>query len=271
MKKVTNLACCYAKLEKSFAKFATCLWKSMIMNDQFKVFALILVSFSSITAFAGDFNAFSYNGKITKPDGSALTSTNVVFTLSVYSPSPGSCLLYSETHTVNMAGSNGSFALAVGTGTRTDSGSHTFLRAFANLGTISSLTCASGTSYSPALTDDRSFVVQINDGGTLINLDPQTIRSVPYAMQAEQISGYSASNLVRVNGTASSNLSTTDFTNLVNFLNTIATLANGDAIKSDGAGGWVAFSPSAGSGTVTQINTGAGLTGGPITSTGTLT
>lgn len=174
-------------------------------------------------SFAGDFNAFSYNGKITKPDGSALTSTNVVFTIGVYSPDPGRCLLYQETHTINMASSNGAFALAVGTGTRTDSGAHTFLRSFANSGTLSSLTCTTGNSFSPALTDDRLMIVSINDNGTTINLDPQTIRSVPYAMQAEQISGYSASNLVRVNGTAATNLSTSDFTNLTNFLAAVAT------------------------------------------------
>ncbi|MBK8204782.1 MAG: hypothetical protein IPK68_21565 [Bdellovibrionales bacterium] len=57
-----------------------------------------------------------YQGRIFKPDSSALEASNVLFDVSVYSPD-GSCLLYEESHSVNMAGSGGSFSLALGMGT----------------------------------------------------------------------------------------------------------------------------------------------------------
>ena len=44
--------------------------------------------------------------------------------------------------------------------------------------------------------------------------------------------------------------------------------SNGQVPKSNGAGGWACGTDAAGTGTVTSVATGAGLTGGPITTTG---
>ena len=46
--------------------------------------------------------------------------------------------------------------------------------------------------------------------------------------------------------------------------------SNGQVPKSNGSGGWVCGADSAGTGTVTSVATDAGLTGGPITGTGTI-
>ncbi|MFO1311187.1 MAG: tail fiber domain-containing protein [Burkholderiales bacterium] len=46
--------------------------------------------------------------------------------------------------------------------------------------------------------------------------------------------------------------------------------ANGQFAKSDGAGGWTCANDANSGGTVTSVATGAGLTGGPITTTGTI-
>ena len=46
--------------------------------------------------------------------------------------------------------------------------------------------------------------------------------------------------------------------------------SNGQVPKSNGAGGWACGTDSAGTGTVTSVATGAGLTGGPVTTTGTI-
>ena len=46
--------------------------------------------------------------------------------------------------------------------------------------------------------------------------------------------------------------------------------SNGQVPKSNGAGGWACGTDTAGAGTVTSVATGAGLTGGPVTTTGTI-
>jgi len=65
----------------------------------------------------------SYQGRIFKPDGTALEGTAVQFRMQVRSPGSENCLLYEEVQTLNMAGSAGVFSLTMndGTGTRLDS------------------------------------------------------------------------------------------------------------------------------------------------------
>ena len=46
--------------------------------------------------------------------------------------------------------------------------------------------------------------------------------------------------------------------------------SNGQVPKSNGAGGWACGTDTAGAGTVTSVATGTGLTGGPVTTTGTI-
>ena len=163
---------------------------------------LIFILASSVVEAASN-QQIVYQGRILKPDGSPEDSNSVAFTLSIYSSGTEKCLLYSEKQTLNMSDSVGAFTLNVGNGTRTDGGSYTFNQAFINAGTLSGLTCAIGTTYSPAASDDRVMYVSFNDGSGLVKLGPQAIKSVPFALQAGQIGGYGITNLVRISGIGS--------------------------------------------------------------------
>lgn len=145
-----------------------------------------------------------YQGRIVRPDGSVPNSGMINFTLSVYSPAPGNCLLYSETQSIDMTGSLGMFNLKLGEGTRTDGGTHPYLSIFVNGSTLTGLACSTGNSYAAAASDERKLRVTFNDGGNVVNLSAVAIKSVPFALQAHQIDGWGLNNLVKVHPTISS-------------------------------------------------------------------
>ena len=87
------------------------------MNVIRSKYLLPIINLISLGAFAAPAN-FVYQGQIVKPDGMALESNSVIFTLEVISPGAEQCVLYRERHTLNMTGSNGVFALEVGDGSR---------------------------------------------------------------------------------------------------------------------------------------------------------
>ncbi len=135
-----------------------------------------------------------------------------------------------------MADSLGTFALTVGAGTRTDGRSHTFKQVLINAGTLTGLACASGTTYTPGSSDDRNLSVSFDDAGTVVNLAAVAIKSVPFAMQADQVSGYGIMNLAKISGlgTATS-ITGTQFDFLANLAApasaTATPCANNDTLK----------------------------------------
>ncbi len=160
-------------------------------------------------AWAASNQNLVYQGRVIRPDGNAIDSGSVTFSLNVYSPSATHCLLYSETQTVSMNGSKGFFSLNLGAGTRTDGGAHSFNQAFVNNNTLSGLTCTSGSSFAASGTDDRTLEVSLNDAGTNVALSPMTIKSVPFALQAHEIDGWNINNLVKVSTVGSATTFTT--------------------------------------------------------------
>jgi hypothetical protein len=186
------------KLQKIFLLFGS------FAFQVFKTLSMFLL-FLSFHAEAASNQFLVYQGRIVRPDGAAMSSGVISFTLSVYSPAPGNCLLYSETQSVNMAGSSGMFSLALGAGARADGLAHSFTKVFVNAGTLSGLTCTNGdTSYTPTASDDRNLVASFNDAGTVVNLSAMAIKSIPFALQAQEISGYGINDLVKVHSTTGS-------------------------------------------------------------------
>jgi hypothetical protein len=176
----------------------------------------IVSFFLGSTAIAGSSQGITYTGRIVRPDGLAANSGSITFTLKVMDAS-NNCRLWSETQTVNMTDTSGTFALVVGAGTRTDAGTQTLKQVFTNAGTLSGLTCTTGTTYSPGASDDRNLVVSFDDAGTAVTLSTVAIKSVPFALQADQVSGYGIMNLAKISGLGTSTTMTgTQFDFLTN-------------------------------------------------------
>lgn len=174
----------------------------------------------------------SYQGRIFKPDGTALEGTAVQFRMQVRSPGSENCLLYEEVQTLNMAGSAGVFSLTMndGTGTRLDSPTYQVDRIFANRGTMTLDTsrCATGTDYTPNSSDGRKLVVYFKDetmaayeAMPIMNLNyvPQSM----YALESQKVGTFAVTNILRAvdgsgNPAAAPALDPTQLTNLTNLL-----------------------------------------------------
>ena len=144
-------------------------------------------------------------------------SSSVVFSLRVISPAPTECVLYEESHTLNMQNSQGYFSLQLGSGTQSGGDYEdlsTLESAFNNsTGAVTPTNCVSGPNYTPASGDGRQLEITYDSGS-----GPQTltqniqIGSTAYALSAGSIDGVTSSDLL-VNDTSGSNI--LDQTNLV--------------------------------------------------------
>lgn len=220
--------------------------------------------------------AFVYTGKLVRPDGST-PNGNVGVSLKIYSPDPSLCLLWAENQTVEVK--QGGFSVELGHAVNRASGAAggaaaDFKQVFVNNAglVIGSAQCASGTSYTPTAVDDRLLVAAFNDGGTVVEIAGLPIKSVPYALQAEEIGGYGLSNLAKISGSGSAvTYSPAEIQSLKDLLGgdvnwdmksrKITKLA--DPVANDDAAtkGWVASQISAsGGGTVTNVNGSAPIT-----------
>lgn len=169
-------------------------------------YLMLLTLLFATDAYAGP-ASFAYEGRLIDPSGNPVTAASVTFTVQIRSPNAADCNLYEETHTVNMSTSNGYFSLNIGAGTKSGSGfafSSTLTQAFANSGTLSSLSCTSGaTTYVPAATDGRKLRVAFNDGTTSATMSPDVaINSAPFAMVADTLQGYVPGNFLQPNTTS---------------------------------------------------------------------
>ncbi len=135
---------------------------------------------TSINALASP-DSFVYQGRIVKPDGTALEYNNVSFAFTITNAA-GNCVLYNEQKdNVNMQGSGGVFDVPIGSGTRLfPTGPSADIRdAFKN---SVSLPCEGGGTYMPAETEVRLLKVQFHDGVGWNAITPySTIRSVPFS------------------------------------------------------------------------------------------
>ena len=240
-----------------------------------------------------------YQGRILKPSGEPLQASNVKFRLQILTPTTGSCVMFEELKDVNMSGSGGTFSLNIndGTGTRTDSTGLDLDRVFANRGTFSFVpaTCAdSNTTYTPTIDAGRRFRVSFNDGSGWSSIPDMEIAMAPLAIESMQLSGYKAENFLRVvDGSgvpqSLSPLSPVQHTELLALLGgtstqyqragqfmggnlPMGTMAHGYSLRMGSTGTWEAYDPvtSGGTGTVTSVMAGDGLTGGNIISAGTI-
>ncbi|MCB0379300.1 MAG: hypothetical protein KDD33_12475, partial [Bdellovibrionales bacterium] len=141
-------------------------------------------------------SSFVYQGQIIKPSGQALEEPSVTFTVEIYSPGAEQCLLFQETHTINMVGSKGVFTLPLGEGSRSGSDwedTSTLVQAFNNnAGTITVTTCTIGTDYTPTASDKRKIRLSFDDGSGPVVANMQEIHSAPFALSAASVGGIAA-------------------------------------------------------------------------------
>jgi hypothetical protein len=209
-------------------KPATSLYKSTpsVSHRLWVALAFVICWGGTQKAFAASSNEkVVITGRIVDSTGTPVTNNSVTFDVKVYSPTtglPGShCLLYEETQNLDMSAGAGEFSIQVGDGARVGAGP-TLHDTFTNTSVASfgSLTCDSGSSYSPGANDDRSVEMTVSFGAQVLPLAAIPVKAVPYAFQANQIGGYGITNLVRLNGSGSStNLDVDQFNYLTGFFN----------------------------------------------------
>jgi hypothetical protein len=168
-----------------------------------KLLYLALIVFPIISNAAGVPTSFTYQGKALNAAGTAPLTSTVSFTLSITDPS-SACILYQESQTnVNLATTNGIFALQVGSlvgATKRVAGvdpglSMTTL--FANAGTQLVPSNGSCPGYTPLANDVRKLHVVITpSSGSAITVSPDlTINAVPNSMVAETLQGQTPNQL----------------------------------------------------------------------------
>lgn len=172
---------------------------SHIASNILCVVSLLSIGFQAMATPAG----LTYQGRLIK-NNLPVESATVTLILKVTSPGVNECLLFEESHNLNMVSSDGIFSVKIGSGTRTvnDKG-FTLTQVFSNTGVaISSLTCTGGvTGYTSAPADSRNVYVTFNDGvDTVAFSSPYVIQSVPYAIEAERLTGKSSSDFLQVTG-----------------------------------------------------------------------
>ncbi|QDK44187.1 hypothetical protein DOM22_02980 [Bdellovibrio sp. ZAP7] len=204
---------------------------------------LIVVFLMNINAHASP-DSFVYQGRIVKPDGTALEYNNVSFAFA-FTNAAGNCVFYREQKdNVDMQGSGGMFDVPIGSGTRLfPTGPTADIRdAFKN---SVSLPCEGGGNYTPSETEVRLLKVQFHDGVGWNAITPySTIRSVPFSTFS-----YSAGRL--------GNNVAGDFV----LKSSIATCSVGQYLTFDGTN-FACQNDSGGTGTVSDVNVSSPLTKG---------
>jgi hypothetical protein len=283
--------------------------KSKFSFLSYLIAAVILPSFIAAPSLAATNSGITYQGRIVKPDGTALEDSSVQFKIQIRSPDTNNCLLYEEVQVLDMTASGGLFALTIndGSGTRTDTAAYNIDQIFANRGTFNFAPsdCAQGNTYSPNTSDGRRLVVAFKDQSlsSYETIPTQNLNFIPQAIEAKQIGGYQPGDLLRVDKTYAQTVAAftyADYTNLVallagtstQYLSTSTTqgaalpsYASNPGAPSSGSLWYDAtlkqvkyfdgstiktFGTASGAAGVSSILTGTGLTGGPITASGTI-
>ena len=174
------------------------------------VYLPILIGMAASFAQAASNSGITYHGRILKPDGDALEGSGVQFKLQIRTAGNENCLLFEEIQTLDMARSAGVFAITLndGSGTRSDSTGLSLDRVFANRGTFSlsgndcAVSAGSSTTWTPNFADGRRFQVffKTADSTAWEPLPSQMINFAPMAIEAKQVGGFTAQNLLRVEG-----------------------------------------------------------------------
>lgn len=270
-------------------------------KSNFKRLIILSAVLISAKAFATP-NGLTFQGRLVD-NGIAVESASVILTLKVTSPTDqNECVLFEETHTLNMTNSDGIFTVKIGGGSPTanDKG-FSLEQVFSNTGTqITGLSCVSGTTYTPTSGHSRNVFVSFDDNGNQVAFtSPYVIQSVPYAIEAQRLAGKPASSYLQTTtDTTQTKLNDlmvpATYTDLLALINgtsakymtsstsapaTMPVLSSQPASPTEGQFWYYngnayyrtgSQTKAIGTGTVTSVTAGTGLTGGAITGSGTI-
>jgi hypothetical protein len=239
------------------------------MRSQFV--ALLLLLLMPASSFAGA--VINYHGRIVDNNSLSVESANVTFRIRILSPNPGKCLLYEETRTLNMTGSDGVFVIPIGDGVGdrnpvTDPGIP-MEKIFSNDPALTfnttntpKLVCNSGVSYTPDVLHQRQLYVAFDDHSGVGEqvLPIMDLSFVPLAVNSydsQKIGGTAAASVVRLSSGTATPLTLANFTELLSLVNGTTTqyekagkingvslpaLSNGQVLGWN-AGTWAAITP----------------------------
>jgi trimeric autotransporter adhesin len=214
-----------------------------------------------------------------------------------------------QTHDLTGSGGLFSISLNDGSGTENDSYLFPMTKVFSNgyPFLLNGTQCAAGSglvTYTPAVNDERKIIISFKDTTSMTAFETMptaTLTHSPYAVEAGQVAGFPATSLLRVENASGPQMTTsltpTNFTDLLALINGTSS----KYMQSGSSGGTLPSisgaptSPSAGDiwfdsaahtvqffdgtstqtigtsgGSVSSISAGAGLTGGTITTSGTI-
>ena len=135
------------------------------------IFSALSISLALIAppAFAGP-QSITVQGKVTDSSGQPINGSAVQFRVKILSTDATRCVLFDETHTLNLSTNYGLFSINLnsGSGVRNAPTGYSLEEVLSNRGTfnINSSYCASGSgtvSYSPSATDNRKLTIEFRD------------------------------------------------------------------------------------------------------------
>lgn len=165
-------------------------------------------------------SGYNISGKIIKPDGTPFTGSSVSFIVAITN-SAGTCTLFREQHNaVDMNSSNkGAFHLLIGSGNKLYPTDATALeKIFSNK---TNLNCEGGSTFTPAVGDERAVKVSFYDGTDWQQFAAQSLKAVPFsteaqnAQTADKLGLFGPESLLRIDSGNLNPLTQAEGTNLV--------------------------------------------------------
>ncbi|RYZ97815.1 MAG: hypothetical protein EOP11_21520, partial [Proteobacteria bacterium] len=177
------------------------------MSNFTKVLNFTLVALTAGGSLA-QAQSLTIQGKVTDAAGQAVAGSAVVFRVQILAPDASGCVLFDESHTVDLSSSYGLFAVSLndGTGTRQGPSTYTLEQALSNRApyAVSATYCKAGSgtvNYTPAASDNRKVLIQFKDPATMSSYESipeMDLNPVAFAMESRTVGGYPASSILRL-------------------------------------------------------------------------
>lgn len=163
-----------------------------------------------ISAGPAHAQSLTIQGKVTDANGQPVSGNATQFRVQILTPDSARCVLFDETHTVDLSASYGLFSINLGSGLGITNAPNTYNleAAISNRAgfTINSSYCAPGSSgtvtYTPAASDNRKVLIQFRDPATMGSswetIPEMDLNPVAYAMESRTIGGFPATSMLRV-------------------------------------------------------------------------
>ncbi|RZA03443.1 MAG: hypothetical protein EOP11_16075, partial [Proteobacteria bacterium] len=149
-------------------------------------------------------------GKVTDVSGQPIAGVATKFRVQIISPDSNRCVLFDETHTINLSASYGLFSInmADGNGTRNLPNTYSLEESLSNrVGlTIDKTYCAGGgtgtVTYTPGPRDNRKVIIQFLDpvtmGSNWETIPEMDLNPVAFSLEARNVGGFPATAILRV-------------------------------------------------------------------------